>query len=53
MSQADKRMGSLENRLSSYEIRTNSQTNWFLVIISVFVTGILGLFAKVVFFPIS
>ena len=46
ISQLDKRLGNLETRI-------NTQTNLFLIIISVFVPGILALFSKVVFFSHS
>lgn len=51
--QLKEKVKSIEQRLTSTERRINVQAGWFLGILCILVTGVLGILSKIVFFPNS
>lgn len=46
-----KRLDDTNTQIVQLQTRINGQTNWFIGIFSILVTGLLGIFGKIAFFP--
>jgi chromosome segregation ATPase len=47
----NKRLDDTNSQITQIQTKINGQTNWFIGIFSILVTGLLGIFGKIAFFP--
>ena len=47
----EKRLDDINTRLTQLDSRVTGQTNWFIVLFGVLVTGLLGILGKIALFP--